>query len=380
VAIATESSGSVLHLAWSATGGTPNPNILYVKTTGGLPATPLSGTSVLDGTTGINDAGAPVLAVLGSGATAKVFVVWQDRRQTTDPDSCEVMFAETKSDGSFGTNTRVSHVLLVPGVNLPGVTDRAETIASLGLTGHGEPYVAWTDQPLAAGAESHIYFAEGMCARDCGAEPAAAAVTSAGGTGSFSDPTNPHVTQVTLTVPAAVFDATRELVATELRNPVSECQGGSGLFSDGAGLYLEITGGTDAVLSDWVTITVTLAQGITLPAPLTIYRLVPPATPLESWTWTTDDIRNASYNAATRVLSFQTKHLSSFGAGSTPAPAASGGSSGGGGGCAMDKAGQPDIFLLLLPLAALGVWVGARRTRMASKRPTEAVKRTNEQA
>ena len=75
-------------------------------------------------------------------------------------------------------------------------------------------------------------------------------------------------------------------------------------------------------------------------------------------------IRNVSYNATTNVLTYQTLHLSTFGVGA--ASASGGGSSGsGGGGCAMSPGGEPDVFLLLLPLAALGFWIGTRRARLA---------------
>ena len=69
------------------------------------------------------------------------------------------------------------------------------------------------------------------------------------------------------------------LVANELRNPVVRIQGGTGIFTDGSGLYLDIAGGMDETLNDWVTVTVTLAPGTTLQLPLRVYRLVPPATP-----------------------------------------------------------------------------------------------------
>ena len=364
-AMATEASGTVLHFVWQTVSvGGANTDILHAATTAGWTGVPLTGASALDtGGLGAPGAGAARIAVAGSGAAARVFVLWEDGRYAAQgSEATDILFAETKTDGTFGTNTLVSHVLGAPGVASPAVTNRGETIPALGVTEFGEPYAAWTDQPFIAGGESHIYFAEAMCPRFCGTQPLPVPISPAGGdTGNFTDPTNPHFTQVDVTVPANVFSTTRDIVVNELRNPVCECNGGSAIFADGSGLYLDITGGIDEVLPDWITVTVTLAPGATLPSPLAVYRLVPPATPTDSWTWTTDWIRIVSYNATTRVLIFQTKHLSSFGMG-TSAPAASGGG-GGGGGCAMSPGGETDVLVPLLPLVALGFWAATRRVR-----------------
>ncbi len=371
-AVAVEATGTVMHFVWTSVGSAPNPDILHAKTTGGWPTAAMTGVSVLDTSgQGASGAGAPRVAVVGSGAAAKVFVIWEDGRYASQgSEATDIFFAETKVDGTFGTNILVSHVLGTAGVASPGVTNRAETIPALGVTLFGEPYLAWTDQPLVTGGESHIYFAESMCARLYGTQPVAVAVTTAGGTETFTDPTNPHLTQVTITVPANALSGTLDLAATELRNPVIETAGGTGIFTDGSGLYLDISGGTDQPLSGWVTISVqlNLTSGVNITPPVAVYRLVPPATAAGSWTWTTDLIQNVSYNATTGVLSFQTEHLSSFGLGAASASgAAAGSSSGGGGGCAMSPNGEPDLFLLLLPLAALGIWTGTRR--IGRKRP-----------
>ena len=373
--VAVETTGTIMHFVWTSTGSAANPDILHAKTVGGWPTAAMTGASVLDTSgQGAPDAGAPRVAVVGSGATAKVFVIWEDGRYAAQgSEATDIFFAETKVNGTFGTNILVSHVLGTTGVASPAVTNRAETIPALGVTNFGDPYLAWTDQPLVAG-ESHIYFAGAMDGRLCGTQPVAVAVTTAGGTETFTDPTNPHLTQVTITVPANALSGTLDLAATELRNPVVETASGTGFFTDGSGLYLDISGGTDQALSGWVTITVqlNLASGVTITPPVSVYRLVPPATAAGSWTWTTDLIRNVSYTATTGVLSFETEHLSSFGLGAATSnsgggAAASGGSSGGG--CAMTPGGEPDLSLLLLPLAALGVWAGTRL--IGRKRPAQ---------
>jgi uncharacterized repeat protein (TIGR01451 family) len=355
-AIATETSGNVLHFAWAATGGTPNPDIQYANTYatgGGWPTAPLAlGQNVLDDLSASNAAN-PRIAVTGtttSSVNARVFIVWQDRRSSV-PGDTDILFVERKRTGIFGTNIRVSSLILNPGI----VLTSAETNPALGLTKDGMPCVAWTD--LRESGASHIYFASAMCPVEYGL--LWPNVAPAGGSGTFTDSTNPHFTEVDITVPANALTTPRDIILSELHDPCNSCLGGTGLYADGSGLYLDLTGGIDEPLGGWVTLAIHLKTGVTLPSPLTVYRLVPPATVLDSWTWTTDLIRNVSYNSTTNVLTFQTMHLSSFGVGA-PAASVSSSSGGGGGGCAMSPTGEPDLFLLLLPLAAIGVWAGTR--------------------
>ncbi len=356
-AIATEAGGTVLHFVWTAAGGA-NPDIRHAQTAGGWAGVPLAGASVLDtGGHGAPAAGAPKVAVTGSAAAgdAKVFVMWQDNRSKFAGDT-DIEFAETNYAGTFGTNILVSIVSAGAGL----LTNAPQSNPALAVTTDGTPYAAWTD--LRQADVSHIFFDEAMDARLSGAQLSPVQILSIGGTATFTDPTNPHFTQVVITALPGAFSVPRNIAAYELRNPVAEAPDGSGLFADGSGLYLDLTGGSDEVLSNFVTVTLTLAPGAKLPAPLAVYRLVPPASALGAWTWTTDLIQNVSYNPAMRTLIFQTMHLTGFGVGS-PGGSSSGGGGGSGGGCAMSPAGEPDILLLLLPLAALGFRAGTRLLR-----------------
>ena len=383
-AMATETAGTVLHFVWAATGGT-NPDIQYATTYatgGGWPATPLTtGTSVLDGTTGIFDAANPRIAVTGttsSSVYAQVFILWQDRRSTVTGDT-DIMFTEMMWNGQFyPVNVTVS--VVPPGLGL--VADSAHNPA-LGVS-NGVPYAAWTD--LREAHASHIYFAEATCAPI--APPPSPTVIGPTGTAGglpaqFMFGTNPHFTEVDIAVPNDAFDTSISMKVNELRNPVVKCHGGSGLFADGSGLYFDLIGGsgyggTDSdgdALGDWITVTIHLAPGATLPSPLAVYRLVPPTVAsLGAYTWTTDLIQNVNpAGTPAGEVTFQAKHSSTFGVGtpptSTPPPSGGSSSGGGGGGCAMSPGGEPDMFVLLLPLAALGFWVATRligRRRSAS--------------
>ena len=374
-AIATEPAGHVLHFAWVA--GAANPDIEYADTAAGgsWPATPLTtGASVLNGS-GIADAASPRISVTGAAggsANPQVFVAWQGRLSNV-PGDTDIWFSERMWNGQFyPMPVRVS---IVP-TGLGLAADAAHNPA-LGVNLDGAPFAAWTD--LREAGAGHIYFAEAMGA--CRPPPSPVVITPAGTAGGpparFMFGTNPHFTEVDLTVPNDAFGTSINMTVNELSNPVEECPGGSGIFAaDGSGLYLVITGGsgcggTDSSedpLGDWITVTIRLKPGAVLPSPLTVYRLSPPTvSSLGAYSWTTDLIRNVSYDANANVLTFETKHLSTFGAGAGAAPA-SGGGGGGGGGCAMSPGGEPDIFLILLPLAALGTWAaacGIRRKRAA---------------
>jgi hypothetical protein len=372
-AIAAEAAGNILHFAWATRAA--NPDIQYADTApaGGWPATALAaGASVMTGS-GILNANLPRIAVNGTtsgSANAQVFIVWQGRLSNVTGDT-DIYFTERMWNGQFyATPVQVSNVPAGLGLAAESAHNPA-----LGVM-NGTPYAAWTDQ-REAGA-SHIYFAEAMGAR--GSPPLPVVInpggTAAGWPAVFLLGANPHFTEVDVAVPIDAFGASVSMTVSELSNPVVECPAGYGIFAaDGSGLYLDIVGGSGCggndsegdVLGGWITITIHLAPGATLPSPLAVYRLAPPtAGSMGAYTWTTDWIRNVNYSAGTNELTFQTMHLSTFGVGSPGAAPSggggggSGGGGGGGGGCAMSPGGEPDVFVLLLPAAALGIWAATR--------------------
>ena len=366
-AIATETTGNVLHFAWATRAA--NPDIQYANTAsaGGWPATALAaGTSVMAGS-GILNANLPRIAVAGTtsdSANAQVFIVWQGRLSNVSGDT-DIYFTERMWNGQFySTPVQVSNV--PAGLGL--VAESAHNPA-LGVTS-GMPYAAWTD--LREAGASHIYFAEAMGARQPPLAPIVISTTgtTAGSPAVFLLATNPHFTEVDVAVPSDAFSTSVSMTVSELSNPVVECPAGYGIFAaDGSGLYLDIVGGSGCggndsngdVLGDWITVTIHLATGATLPSPLAVYRLAPPTVgSMGVYTWTTDWIRNVNYSAATNDLTFQTLHLSTFGVGSPGTASSSGGGGGGGGGCAMSPGGEPDVLVLLLPAAALGIWAATR--------------------
>ncbi|GAF75805.1 unnamed protein product, partial [marine sediment metagenome] len=78
--IAAESVGSILHLLW--VDDTLGDKDIYYASSNGLPGSPLTGSSIIDDTSGADQLD-PAIAVTGSkGNNLKVFACWQDWRNT----------------------------------------------------------------------------------------------------------------------------------------------------------------------------------------------------------------------------------------------------------------------------------------------------------
>lgn len=81
--IATEAVGSILHLVWVDDRDGEN-GIYYAQASDGLPASPLSGSNIIDDTTDA-DQKRPAIAVDGSmGSNLRIFVCWEDDRNGDD--------------------------------------------------------------------------------------------------------------------------------------------------------------------------------------------------------------------------------------------------------------------------------------------------------
>ena len=138
-AIATEAVGSILHLVW--VDDTPgDDDIFYAKTGGGLPSSPLTGSSIIDDTSSADQL-RPAIAVSGStGNNLQVFACWEDERNADD----DLYFAELGSGAE--TNVFVDD----DGTN----ADQTEPV--INIDGDGHPYLVWTDN---RNTNTDIYYA-----------------------------------------------------------------------------------------------------------------------------------------------------------------------------------------------------------------------------
>jgi hypothetical protein len=134
-AIAADPSTSALHIAWvdHAPG---DADIYYVKSDG-LPASPLTGTTIIDDTSGANQF-APAIVCIND---ANVFACWQDLR-SSDTD----LFMTELGSGAAKTNVLVGD----------NSTNTGQSEPAIGVDGYEQPYVVWTDS---RDAQTEIYYA-----------------------------------------------------------------------------------------------------------------------------------------------------------------------------------------------------------------------------
>jgi hypothetical protein len=143
-AIATEAAGSILHLLWID--NTPgDDDIFYAKTASGLLASPLTGSSIIDDSSGADQL-EPVIAVSGStGSNLAVFACWQDERNINGVSrDTDLYFAEISSN--YRTNVFVGD----------DGTNANQWGPAIGIDEYGYPYLVWIDDRSVYG---EIYYA-----------------------------------------------------------------------------------------------------------------------------------------------------------------------------------------------------------------------------
>jgi len=317
-ALATEASGSVLHLVWvdDASG---NGDIRYASSDG-MPAVPLVGVSIVDDTSGAGQV-EPTVAVVGSSDTAlEVFVSWQDWRNTAPGNGDTDLYFVDIEDGDE-TNILVGD----------GETNSPQGEPSLGVDQLGYPYVVWTD---GRNVNAEIYYAEST--RMDPAPLASRTITATvGGTVGSTSPTDVGDVSVAIAGGACPYDV--DVAISEVQNPQS--------FSSGAILVYEFSP-SGLEFSEPVTITIPYAVAD-----------FPNGTPTPYWydartgalsQQGISNVERIELSDAIRAVRFQTTHFTPYGLFETAAGGVGGG--GGGGGCALAPAGQGgDLPGFLMP-------------------------------
>ena len=137
-AIATESTGPILHLLWVE--DTSGDNDIYYASSNGLLGSPLTGSSIIDDSSGADQL-EPAIAVTGStGNNLKVFACWQDWRNT----DTDMYFTEL----SFGSSTNVF-------VD-DGGSSAYQGEPAIGIDEYDHPYIMWADS---RSTNTDIYYA-----------------------------------------------------------------------------------------------------------------------------------------------------------------------------------------------------------------------------
>jgi hypothetical protein len=193
-------SGQSLHLVW--TDDQPgHSDIFYAKLSNGFSDAPLIGVTVIDDTTGRQQTLSRVSAT-GSGSEVRVFVVWQDERNS--PDESDIYFV----DLSAASRT---NILVTTDTSMS-----SQTSPMLGVNGRNDPYLIWVED---RGVEEAIYY--GGATDVAGEQIAMGTITQqAGGVvgtplGSIND-----VGDISVEIPANALWSDVYLSITQVDNPI----------------------------------------------------------------------------------------------------------------------------------------------------------------
>ena len=339
------SSDGVIHLLWvdDANG---DDDIFYGNDTSGLP---LTATSIVDESSTMQSA--PAIAVVGTGASTKVFTCWQDSRNVVGNNGdTDIYFAE--SGQSFGTNVLVNDDT---GTN-------TQMVPAIGIDNDGNPYVVWVDD---RNGNNDIYYAGATAVGPAllttiTTTPAGNTIVELNGTNTgYVD----DATDVLVEIPAGATPSDITVTISEIRNLPELPSGAFGVYYD--------FGPSGTQFSAPATITIPHATGDCPGLP--IYQVYWYNTQIGAWS--TSGVTNVKHlddtapNIASglHAVQFDITHFTAFGASAGAAPASGGG--GGGGGCSVLPLSEGNIAEFVLPYVAFVIvllaisWVDARRRR-----------------
>jgi len=316
-AIAAEAAGTVLHLVWVDDRGGDD-DIYYANTTGGLPASSLSGNSIIDDTKRADQL-QPVIAVTGSDDNLKVFVCWQDERDADD----DLYFVEISSGN--GVNVFVDD----DGTN----TDQTEP--AIGIDVNDYPYLVWTDN---RNTNTDIYYAGSTYIEPTALasglfKPSEPNDTTVGN----YPPTN--VDDVSVVVPAGEYPCDIKITISKVTNPLAFTMPCLGAYDFGpSGIEFSQP------------VTVTIPYNATESATVT-YWYNSLIDEFSQQGMTNVQIIEISSTLHLYAVRFETTHFTPFYVFLVSAGGAA--ASGGGGGCSMSPDSQAGAAELLLPYIGL---------------------------
>ena len=334
-AIATESSGSILHLLWLD--DTSGDNDIYYASSDGLPGSPLTGSSIIDDSSGADQLNPSIVVAGSTDNNLKVFACWQDWRNT----DTDLYFAEL-SAGS-GTNVFVDD----------GGSNADQGEPAIGIGEYNHPYLIWADR---RSTNTDIYYAGSTFI-----EPVALAseLITASAPSSTIVGTDPQaittVDDVSIVVPAGACSYDVAITVTKIANPLAfaaPCLGGydfgpSGIqFSQPVTITIPYVNVSGSATPYWFnSLTGALSQqGIT-------------------------DIQDIPISSSLHALSFKTTHFTAFyllvGGGGAAAIIGGGG---GGGGCSVSSSGEGNIVEFAIPYIVLAVVMAILKVRDARYR------------
>jgi hypothetical protein len=201
-AIAVESTGSILHILWvDQTSGNSD---IYYASSNGLPGSPLTGTNLIDDTSGAEQT-SPAIAVTGSaGSNLKVFACWLDERNVSGSTAdTDIYLVQTNSDSV--ANAFINDA----------TANSNQTEPAMGIDQYGYPYIVWTDD---RDANTEIYFAASTFMQS--STLASQLITAASGGTVGTDPASiTGVDDVSIVLPAGACPYDVTIAITRIENP-----------------------------------------------------------------------------------------------------------------------------------------------------------------
>ena len=333
--IATESTGTVLHILWD-----DGAEVYHCETTDGLTA-PYTTTDI----TGASGAQTnPTIAV----SVTNVYAAWKD----AESGNTDIFYAE-KTGSSFGSNISI---------NDDAGTD-AQLEPFINIDTNGKPYIAWSDNRTSS---QSIYFA---AATFIGSSLKSSTVDSSAGGNTIVeiDSTTAgvidDVNDIVVTIPPGELPADTTITIAQLYNPPAPPTNSFGLFYEFGPSGLTFTD------EDGKRATITIPHD--------------PAdedSDFDTWTiywydlfdeeWKTTGITNITHNvisASLHTITFETTHFTGFGVGGGVAPPPGSGG-GGGGGCSVSPYGGGSIPEFLLPYAVIGIVLAGLKLKNRRKK------------
>jgi hypothetical protein len=345
-AVAAERAGSALHLVWvdNARG---NQDIYYAMLAG-LPSSPVTGSCIVDDTSGADQISPTVVCA----ENGKAFACWQDSRHAGADADTDLYVAELRS-GVAGTN------ILVGDDN----TNAGQTESTIGVNALGHPYMVWADD---RGQPAQIYYAAATFI-DPDPLDSKLVAASAGATIGTAPAAIDQPEDVSIVVPPGAFPVDLRMTISKILNPqvkAIECMGSYDFGPSGIDFDQPVTvtipyaysadGGQQALPYWYDSLTGVMSQqGIT-------------------------DVETIVVSSNLNALRFKTTHFTAFyvvardpESGITSVGAASGG-----GGCSISATGKGSPRDLVLPYAAIATIMIILRRR--DKRRQKALDKIQE--
>ncbi len=328
-ALACEPGKSVLHLLWmDDSGGNMD---IYHAMTNGLPDSSLTGTSIIDDTSGADQLEPTIIATSDMQDRTKIFACWQDKRYVTGHSSdTDIFFAEL-SHGYAGTNILIGD----------DRTNSNQVGPAIGTDRYCQPYIVWIDD---RDDLPGVY-----CAGTTYMSPIPTVSTDVSALSGAIVGTDPSairdIGDVCVVIPPRAYPTDVKITITEIQNPPAfsmQCLsaydfGPSGIeFSQPVRVIMpyNVPNSSRSASAYWYnSLTTALSQqGIT-------------------------DIEDIIISSTIHALSFRTTHFTPFYVVSGDDSGGGDSGGGGGGGCAISPISEVTFTQFILPYAGLAAAV-----------------------